>query len=59
MSATYTAVLGMNCMSYTELHLLNLQLQTFIIPPLVYNIHYQLKANAAQNRAESTKPPSK
>ncbi|KAL4441475.1 hypothetical protein ABPG77_001979 [Micractinium sp. CCAP 211/92] len=32
--------------------------ETFIIPPLVYNIHYQLKKSAAKNRAESTKPPT-
>jgi hypothetical protein len=35
-----------------------LRSQTFIIPALAYNIHYQLKKNAAQNRLESTKPPS-
>ena len=33
--------------------------QTFIIPCLAYNIHYQLKGTAALNRAESTKPPNK
>ncbi|PSC69121.1 auxin transporter 1 [Micractinium conductrix] len=33
--------------------------ETFIIPCLAYNIHYQLKGTAALNRAESTKPPNK
>eukprot|EP00887_Chlorella_sp_A99_P002750 scaffold6.g2750.t1 len=32
---------------------------TFIIPPLAYNIYYQLKKNARQNREESAKPPNR
>lgn len=34
-------------------------MQTFIIPALVYNIHYQLKGNAEENRLQSTKPPNR
>ncbi|GAB4818758.1 hypothetical protein N2152v2_005804 [Parachlorella kessleri] len=33
--------------------------ETFIIPCLVYNIHYQLKKNAEQNRQETTIPPNR
>lgn len=32
--------------------------QTFIIPALAYNIHYQLKRGAAGNRHASAKPPT-
>lgn len=32
--------------------------QTFIIPALAYNIHYQLKRDAAAHRQASTKPPT-
>jgi hypothetical protein len=32
-------------------------LQTFIIPCLAFNIHYQLKQASGQNRLQSSKPP--
>lgn len=49
------ASLGSPTLSLVSLY----ALQTFIIPPLVYNIYYQLKKDASLSRAQSTKPPSK
>ena len=33
--------------------------ETFVIPPLAYNIYYQLKKAAPEHRDQSSKPPNK